>query len=364
MQHLTRPVLLLLTVFLLLGAARWAIPRMFNQISFAIQDRTVPVGTLLGAGGHANVPQDIEAWKARQVQYAGPASCTQCHQESVAQWKVGDHAGVSCETCHGVASDHTANETPLPTETSSALCTLCHSTTLGRPSSFSQVKVHQHAGEATCASCHNPHNPGVQGLPTDLIRPKPSAPLVQHVVVAEANCTMCHGQGRLRPYPQDHAGWQSPGCLLCHETGPTPTLVGASATLGAPFAGLVQAPSVPHVTDGVPSCTRCHDSGAVRPFPQDHIGWSAGVCLLCHQAGPAPAVGGTAVGSPAAGGGGDAPRGVSISTISADGLPPLPHTVVGYTQCQDCHGSDQFRPFPSDHQGWEITECLLCHKSK
>lgn len=264
MRHLTRPALVLLGVLVLLGAARWAIPRMFNQVSVAVQDRNIPVGTLLGVGGHSNVPQDVQVWESRQAQYTGAATCTQCHQEKVTEWAVGQHASVPCETCHGIANEHIQTEAPLTADTSSALCTLCHSTTLGRPGSFPQVDVHEHSDNLKCVSCHNPHSP------------EKSIPVIPHLVVGNTGCLACHRTAQVVPLPQSHTGRSENGCLSCHqEAPPTP-----QATAAAPVR---MPPSLSHPVTGHVDCLACHGTGGFVPFPEDHARWEETPCLLCHK---------------------------------------------------------------------------------
>lgn len=39
----------------------------------------------------------------------------------------------------------------------------------------------------------------------------------------------------------------------------------------------------------------------------------------------------------------------------------IPHPIVGYTDCQECHALTAESPFPQDHAGWPDEYCAACH---
>ena len=39
----------------------------------------------------------------------------------------------------------------------------------------------------------------------------------------------------------------------------------------------------------------------------------------------------------------------------------IPHPIVGYENCSGCHGLEERRPYPRDHQGWPDQYCAACH---
>ena len=39
-----------------------------------------------------------------------------------------------------------------------------------------------------------------------------------HSTEGRENCLMCHGEGKTKPFPSDHAGRQNDGCLTCHRS--------------------------------------------------------------------------------------------------------------------------------------------------
>jgi hypothetical protein len=43
-------------------------------------------------------------------------------------------------------------------------------------------------------------------------------------------------------------------------------------------------------------------------------------------------------------------------------IPAVPHPTEGQEDCQACHGPDQFRPFPADHEGRDNEGCTMCHQ--
>jgi cytochrome c553 len=87
--------------------------------------------------------------------------CQTCHAERHAQWSAGSHKSVTCEICHGAAPGHTdKNKLPIPKD-SVKLCSLCHETMTGRPSTQPQIQLPKHNPGQQCIVCHNPHSPKI-----------------------------------------------------------------------------------------------------------------------------------------------------------------------------------------------------------
>jgi hypothetical protein len=106
-------------------------------------------------------------------------------------------------------------------------------------------------------------------------------------------------------------------------------LVAAASAYGLP---LLQIPEVPHPLEGREDCLACHDTGQVKPFPEDHEGRTNDSCTMCHQAG------------------------------EAEAIPAVPHPVEDREDCLMCHDTGQVKPFPADHEGRENESCLGCHE--
>ncbi len=119
---------------------------------------------MYGAYRFDNVAEQAQA---RSPLHAGRAACGECHDEKLAAVTKGAHRRVSCEVCHGALGIHVRDCDilgPMPVDRSATLCARCHRKIDGRPASFPQIALEQHAGgEATrgkaCLECHDPHSP-------------------------------------------------------------------------------------------------------------------------------------------------------------------------------------------------------------
>jgi hypothetical protein len=109
---------------------------------------------------------------------------------------------------------------------------------------------------------------------------------------------------------------------------PVTLLLVAASVYGLP---LLQVPAVPHPTEGREDCLACHDTGQLKPFPDDHASRTNDSCTMCHQAG------------------------------EAESVPPIPHPTEGREDCLICHDHGQVKPFPADHEGRDNESCLECH---
>jgi hypothetical protein len=116
-----------------------------------------------GVYGHYRASALTEA-RARPVVHAGQAACLDCHDETATVRASGGHARVSCESCHGALASHAEGraEEPPGRPDGRSHCLPCHAAGTGKPPAFPQVIVSDHAGEAACVDCHQPHTPGMQ----------------------------------------------------------------------------------------------------------------------------------------------------------------------------------------------------------
>lgn len=85
-----------------------------------------------GVFGHYRASA-LDLNRDRPLKHAGQAACAECHTDIVEKRAGQRHQHVACEGCH--AKDAT------------------------RPATQPQVQAQEHAGDASCVSCHDPHAP-------------------------------------------------------------------------------------------------------------------------------------------------------------------------------------------------------------
>ena len=148
-EHLIRlavVIVILLAVFVLLRAA--VVPKSFGEY-----------GHYRGAA--------IAEIAARAPVFAGHDVCEGCHTEVVDQKKLGRHANVPCEACHGAQGKHAddpASVTPQLPDTA-VICARCHEANSAKPKTFPQVVTADHSGGLACNICHKPHQPKIEDEP-------------------------------------------------------------------------------------------------------------------------------------------------------------------------------------------------------
>ncbi len=141
--------------------------------------------------------------------------------------------------------------------------------------------------------------------------------------VGSATCQGCHAD--------QHGSWnnsqhRSVNCETCH--GP------AREHVERPTEAALQRPVSRE------ACARCHDDVRAKPAPfaqidaASHGGEEA--CVSCH--------------SP------HRPR-----LVAPGGIPDIPHSLQGLSDCRLCHLTERTRPFPEDHEDRPNESCLHCH---
>jgi transcription elongation factor Elf1 len=142
-EHLFRLALLFLALLVIFLVVRAAL---------------VPKG--FGTYGHYRAGALVDV-RARALTFAGRAACLDCHDAVDAVKKAGKHAGLGCESCHGPANAHVADAGSVvpPKLDAKTLCVVCHLENLAKPKGFPQIDPKEHAGDASCVTCHDPHTP-------------------------------------------------------------------------------------------------------------------------------------------------------------------------------------------------------------
>jgi len=148
-EHLIRlavVMVLALLVFVVLRSA--VVPRSFGQYGHYRGNAIVEIG-------------------ARTPAFAGHAVCEGCHTEVVEQKKLGRHANVPCEACHGAQGKHADDPASVKVQLpdTAVICGRCHEANSAKPKGFPQVVTADHSGGLACNACHTPHTPKIEEEP-------------------------------------------------------------------------------------------------------------------------------------------------------------------------------------------------------
>ena len=114
-----------------------------------------------GKYGHYRA-DSIDEFAALPAHYAGKSLCIECHDTEAKMLESDQHAGLSCEICHGPnakhADDYDVKEF-LVKDGSRKSCGRCHATNAARKlENVIQVDIAEHHPEKeNCIDCHNPH---------------------------------------------------------------------------------------------------------------------------------------------------------------------------------------------------------------
>ncbi len=95
---------------------------------------------------------------------------------------------------------------------------------------------------------------------------------------------MCHGQGKLKPAPANHASYTAEMCTTCHKQ-PAASGSGSAGTPGADATPQASAKPINHsiASDMFKDCVACHGEGKMKPFPANHVSFAADSCTTCHK---------------------------------------------------------------------------------
>lgn len=212
--------------------------------------RYVLVPETFGDQGHYRAAAIGEV-AGQEMVYAGYQVCGDCHDDIMATKQESNHAGLSCEVCHGPAAVHAnAPDEVLPDiPRGRTACPICHNYNPSRPSGFPQVIEARHNPGKACVTCHNPHAPTLPHAPED--------------------CSACHREISSRKATSSHAEL---ACTTCHAVPPDHWV--------NPRASVAAKPLVRQV------CGACHDRGSDSPahIPRIDIATHGDryLCWDCH----------------------------------------------------------------------------------
>jgi len=163
---------------------------------FVLRQEFIPES--FGELGHYRADAVAEV-AALEPLYAGWEICAICHTDKVEIKNASYHRTVSCETCHGPASDHTNDpmEQHPVVPAGREPCLACHSYLASRPTGFPQILEERHNPMRACATCHDPHDPTPPGLLEE--------------------CSACHNSIARTKSISHHAPLE---CEVCHEAAP------------------------------------------------------------------------------------------------------------------------------------------------
>jgi DnaJ-class molecular chaperone len=113
-----------------------------------------------GKTGHFRLNSIVEN-QSRPLNYADKKACSECHGDKSTALQSDVHSTLTCEVCHGPASDHIANpgKVKLDLPDQREFCGLCHAYNPSRGKVIQQVDITVHNINHKCVECHNPHAP-------------------------------------------------------------------------------------------------------------------------------------------------------------------------------------------------------------
>lgn len=198
------------------------------------------------------------------AEYQGPDTCSACHSDIYESWQISihakaydresfqkawkenhedpkclechttgyqpeslkfEHAGVTCESCHGAMSEGHPDTDKMPIPVSSEMCQRCHEKT------FQEWKLSKHGqNDIRCFDCHNVHAQGLRAGGGDNL------------------CGSCH-QNRIDDFAHSTHHLEGLSCATCHM----PHFAAAhTEIMGTGAAGHT-------LSVGVEVCSRCHE---------------------------------------------------------------------------------------------------------
>jgi hypothetical protein len=134
-------------------------------------------------------------------------------------------------------------------------------------------------------SCQVCHAQGPTPTPGGSSAGGPKAIPADHDLTSTAykDCTLCHGAGKLKPFPENHASFTADSCTGCHKQA-----TAADATPEASAQPTASGPKAIPANHDLTSaaykdCTLCHGAGKLKPFPENHASYTADICTGCHK---------------------------------------------------------------------------------
>lgn len=141
---------------------RLAAVMLIALIAFVVL-RIAVVPKSFGQYGHyrGNAIAEIAA---HPIAHAGHDVCETCHTDVVDQKKLGKHAALHCEVCHGPQAKHADDPASVmpPKPDTAVICARCHEANSAKPKNFPQVVSAEHSGGIACGTCHQPHRPKIE----------------------------------------------------------------------------------------------------------------------------------------------------------------------------------------------------------
>jgi hypothetical protein len=254
-----------------------------------------PSPTTGSQGIGAPIPHPVE----------GQEQCDTCHGPDGMKPQPADHVGrpvESCLVCHQPGEAAPAGTEPAPEASGGAAppilhavdgreqCDLCH----GEAGSLMPLPAsHEGRDNQTCRMCHQPA--GAEAAPgagatseagTSGAAATPKA--IPHSIAEDLykDCTACHGAGKIKPAPDNHASFTAASCTTCHQPASSAVTPEAGATSeSGSSGGLVLPKAIPHsITEAAyEDCTTCHGAGKLKPAPESHASFTVDSCTTCHK---------------------------------------------------------------------------------
>ena len=133
---------------------------VFALLMFVVV-RAALVPDSFGRYGHYRATA-VDEIRAKPIVYAARDACADCHTDIVELRKSSRHNAISCQTCHGPLARHAESGEDAPKKPDGkTLCARCHAANTGKPRWYPTVDVKDHAGDESCVTCHQAHNPKI-----------------------------------------------------------------------------------------------------------------------------------------------------------------------------------------------------------
>ncbi len=196
-------------------------------------------------------------------------NCLACHAAGGIKPFPASHATYTvdtCTTCHKPAEIVAPTPTGTPTATPTATATTTATTVASSPASSPVLA----AGTATPSAGATVAG-GPMAIPHDI-----TGALYQ-------DCTTCHGLGKMKPFPANHASYTITMCTSCHQPAQSGAATGTDTTAPVSAAPAVPANHDLTSTTFEGNCLTCHAAGGIKPFPASHATYTVDTCTTCHK---------------------------------------------------------------------------------